>query len=145
MVEGYGNTAWVKTLDDDFDPMYGDLGKVSVDGDDESDNFKDGDDSRKCTADDGGTAATGKDGKDKNSTLCDGEVEIDAAVTFPLGLGYGCDPVEVSYTLTCEWSSRGNRTNTVGGGGAGITLDDPATEANDSNIDEFVECEVEKS
>ena len=131
-------TAWVKTVDDDFDPMYGDIGKVSIDGDDESDNFQDGDDSRECTPDDGGSAATGKDGADKNSTLCDAEgVEIMASVTFPLGLGYGCEAVEVEYTLTCDWSSRGNRTNTVGGGGEGIRIGD------DDNIEDFVECEVE--
>ena len=80
-------------------------------------NFAMDDDSYKCTADDGGSAATGAKGKDANSTLCDAsDVEIATSVTFPLGLGYGCDPIKVEYTLTCDWSSRGNRTNTVGGG-----------------------------
>ena len=145
MVVGYNDSAWVKTIDDDFDPIYGDIGKVSIDGDDDSDNFMENDDSRECSADDGGSAATGKDGKDKNSTLCDADgAEIEASVSFPLGLGYGCDPVEVAYTLTCDWSSRGNRTNTVDGGGAGIVLDDPATD-DEGNIGDFVKCEVEKS
>ena len=98
-----GMTAWVKTVDDHYDPIYGDLGKVSLDGDDKADNFDPDDDSNKCTA------------ADKNSTLCDAEdVEIETTVSFPLGLGYGCDAVEKTYTLTCQWSSRGNRTNTVG-------------------------------
>ena len=93
------------TIDDDFDPMYGDLGKVDTGGDDESDNFAEGDDSRECTADDGGTA---KGDDDNNGTLCNAEdVEIETTVTFPLGLGYGCDAVEKTYTLTCQWDTRG--------------------------------------
>ena len=136
-VSGYNATAWVKTIDDDYDPIYGDLGKVSIDGDDESDNFAEGDDSRECTDDDGGSAATGRNGADTNSTLCDAEgVEIETTVSFPLGLGYGCDAVEKTYTLTCDWSSRGNRTNNVSTTLA-VIADDGA------NIDEFVECEIE--
>ena len=130
-----GMTAWVKTVDDDYDPIYSDLGKVSLDGDDEADNFMDGDDSRKCTASDGGSAATGKEGADDNSTLCDAEdVPIETTVSFPLGLGYGCDAVEKTYTLTCQWSSRGNRTNSVGSGDVGMTAE---------NVGDFVKCEVE--
>ena len=75
-------------------------------GADEAANFADSDDSNECSADDGGTAATA----DLNGTLCDANgVEIATSVTFPLGLGYGCDAIEVEYTLTCDWSSRGNR------------------------------------
>ena len=114
MVRGADGGVWVAALDDDYDPIYGDLGKVSIDGDDEADNFADDDDSFECTADDGGSAATGAKGVDANSTLCDAsDVEIATSVTFPLGLGYGCDPIKVEYTLTCDWSSRGNRTNSV--------------------------------
>ena len=81
---------WVPTLDDDYDPIYGDLGKVSTMGGDNAENFAMDDDSYKCTADDGGSAATGEKGKDVNSTLCDAsDVEIATSVTFPLGLGYG--------------------------------------------------------
>ena len=137
MVRGADGAAWVKTLDKDFDPTEGDLGKVSIDGDDEADNFAAGDDSRDCSADDGGSAATGKDGVDANSTLCNAEdVEIEAEVTFPLGLGYGCDAVKKTYTLTCNWDARGNRTNTVGTTLV-VIADDGA------NIDDFVSCDVE--
>ncbi|MXX23417.1 MAG: fibronectin type III domain-containing protein [Rhodospirillales bacterium] len=134
---------WVPTLDKDFDPMYGDLGKVDVGGDDKADNFASDDDSNACTAADGGSAATGKDGADKNSTLCDAAVDISASVGFVDGLGYGCDPVEVEYTLTCTWSARGNVKNTVGGNQTAITYDatDPADV--DTNIDKFVSCKVE--
>ena len=140
-VSGYNATAWVKTLDDDFDPIYGDLGKVSIVGADNAGNFADDDDSYKCSADDGGSAATGRNGGDDNSTLCDAsDVEIATSVTFPLGLGYGCDPIEVEYTLTCDWSSRGNRTNTVSTDALGpIVIGDDGT----SNIDDFVKCSVE--
>jgi len=133
-VSGYNATAWVPTIDDDFDPMYGDLGKVDIGGDDESDNFAEGDDSRECTADDGGSAK-GKD--DNNGTLCDAEdVEIETTVTFPLGLGYGCDAVEKTYTLTCQWNTRGNRSNAVD-----ATLEAIADDG--ANIGNFVKCEVE--
>ena len=58
-----------------------------------------------------GAGATEGQGKVDNGTLCDAnDVEIATSVTFPLGLGYGCDPIEVEYTLTCDWSARGNRT-----------------------------------
>ena len=93
------------------------------------------DDSYKCSAEDGGTAATGKDGADNNSTACNAEdVMIDTSVTFPLGLGYGCDPVEVEYTLTCQWDARGNRKNTVGTVLAVIAADG-------ANLDDFVELQ----
>ena len=138
MVMGADGGAWVKTIDDDYDPMYGDLGKVDIGGDDESDNFADGDDSRDCTADDGGSAK-GKD--DNNGTLCNAEdVEIETTVTFPLGLGYGCDAVEKTYTLTCQWDTRGNRSNAVD---TALTALTERTATDDGNIDNFVKCEVE--
>ena len=128
---------WVKTLDKDFDPMYGDLGKVSIDGNDNADNFAMNDDSYACSADDGGTAATGTNGVDNNSTACNAEdVVIETSVTFPLGLGYGCEAVEVDYTLTCQWDARGNRKNTVG-----TTLAVIATDG--ANLADFVSCKVE--
>ena len=112
VVSGYNNTVWVPTIDDDFDPIYGDLGKVDTSGDDEANNFVDADDSNECTADDGGTA---KGRNLNNGTLCDAaDVEIEATVTFPLGLGYGCDAVEKTYTLTCNWNTRGTGNNVVG-------------------------------
>ena len=130
--------AWVATLDKDYDPMYGDLGKVDTMGDDEADNFVDSDDSNDCTADDGGSAATGKDGADMNGTLCNASQTIETSVTFPLGLGYDCgDAVKKTYTLTCDWNARGNRTNSVNVNQTGITTGD------DSNIDDFVKCTVE--
>ena len=126
---------WVKTLDKDFDPIYGDLGKADHLGTDEAANFADSDDSNDCSADDGGSAATGKDGADENGTLCDAnDVEIATSVTFPLGLGYGCDAIEVEYTLTCDWSSRGNRTNSIDG----VTI-----LATGADINDFVKCSVE--
>ena len=135
---GADGGVWVPTLDDDFDPMYGDLGKVSTDGNDNADNFADDDDSYKCSGDDGGSAATGDDGEDNNSTLCDAaDVEIMTSVTYPLGLGYGCDAVTVDYTLTCQWSSRGNRKNTVGG------INTDGIDADGSDIGDFVSCKVE--
>ena len=103
-------TVWVPTLDDDFDPMYGDLGKVSF-GTNTASNFADDDDSSSCTASDGGTGTTGITATNpaghNNSTLCDAEdVVIETSVSFVDGLGYGCDPVKVSYTLTCQWDTR---------------------------------------
>ena len=140
------------TIDKDFDPIYGDLGKVdnggatgSTGGDDMADNFVATDDSNACSADDGGAAhgftATG--GDINNGTLCDAEdVEIETSVTFPLGLGYGCEPIKVDYTLTCQWDSRGNRTNAIPVPTNEITLPADATA---SNIGNFVSCKVAKN
>ena len=76
--------------------MYGDLGKVDLGGDDKADNFEADDDSNACSADDGGSAK----GKDlDNGTLCDAKgVEIATSVSYPLGLGYGCDAGEGGIT-----------------------------------------------
>ena len=139
MVSGYNATVWVKTLDKDFDPIYGDLGKVDLLGDDKADTFETTDDSNACSADDGGTA---KGAKVNNGTLCDAnDVEIETTVTFPLGLGYGCDAVEKTYTLTCDWDTRGNRTNAVGGG---ITpLSATAAVGAVGHVGNFVKCEIE--
>ena len=151
--DNHWNTAWVKTIDKDFDPMYGDLGKVdnggltgTTGGDDMADNFVATDDSNACTASDGGTAhgftATGA--SINNGTLCDAEdVEIETSVTFPLGLGYGCDPITVDYTLTCQWDSRGNRTNAIPVPDDQISLPEGTTTA--SNIGDFVTCKVAKN
>ena len=105
VVSGYDATAWVRTVDKDNDPIYGDLGKVDAGGDDKADNFTDSDDSNACTGDDGGTARSTVSGKKiNNGTLCNAAgVEIETEVTFPLGLGYGCDDVKKTYTLTCDW------------------------------------------
>ena len=139
MVSGYDATVWVKTLDKDFDPIYGDLGKVDLGGNDKADTFETTDDSNACSADDGGTA---KGAKVDNGTLCDADgVEIETTVTFPLGLGYGCDAVEKTYTLTCDWSTRGNRTNAVGGGVTALTA--AGEDGEGGNVDDFVSCEVE--
>ena len=145
VVSGYDATAWVATLDDDNDPIYGDLGKVTIDGQDTADNFNMDDDSYKCSADDGGAKATGTatdPDRDANSTLCDAsDVEIATSVTFPLGLGYGCDPVKVEYTLTCDWSSRGNAAGSVNF--TPIHIDDEAASATaDGAIQKFVSCKV---
>ena len=143
-VSGYNDTAWVATLDDDNDPIYGDLGKVTIDGSDTADNFNMDDDSYKCSADDGGAKATGTatvPDRDANSTLCDAsDVEIPASVTFPLGLGYGCDPVKVEYTLTCDWSSRGNAAGSVNFEPIHIVPAAAATAA--GAIQKFVSCKV---
>ena len=152
--DDHWNTTWVPTLDKDFDPMYGDLGKVdndndetsnAVGGDDMADNFDEDDDSNACTADDGGTAhgSTSSGAAINNGTLCDAEdVEIETSVKFPLGLGYGCDPVTVDYTLTCQWDSRGNRTNAIPVPTDPIALPS-ATDG--TNIGDFVTCKVEKN
>ena len=109
-------------------------------GDDKADNFVADDDSNACTGADGGTA---KSSSANNGTLCHAEdVEIETSVTFPLGLGYGCDAITVDYTLTCQWDSRGNRTNAIPVPTDAITLPAGTTA---SNIDDFVECEVEKN
>ena len=123
------------TLDKDFDPIYGDLGKVDLLGVDKAGNFAADDDSNACSADDGGTAK----GKGLvNGTLCDAEgVEIETSVTYPLGLGYGCKAVKVAYTLTCDWSTRGNRNNVVGG------IDTDGIDSNGADIKNFVDCKVE--
>ena len=127
---------WIKTLDLDSDPIYGDLGKVSLDGDDEADNFVDSDDSRHCSADDGGSAATGKDGADSNSTLCDAhDVSIGTTVTFVPAMGeIGCDPITVSYTLTCDWAADGNMKNSVAPNPARSLL---------GQYSDFLRCSVE--
>ena len=94
-------TVWVKTLDKDFDPIYGDLGKVStlVATTRRTPSPTTDDSSNACSADDGGSAAKGAKGKDVNGTLCDAnDVEIETTVTFPLGLGYGCDRGEGRHT-----------------------------------------------
>ena len=122
---------WVWTVDDDFDPIYGDLGKVDTEGNDNPENYADNDDSNTCTADDGGTKAS-KGVTD--GTLCDAEQTIETTVSFPLGLGYGCDAVEKTYTLTCTWSTRGQGSNVVGTPPENLTAD---------NVGMFVECEVE--
>ena len=103
------------------------------------------DDSYKCKADDGGAKATGTAANpdaDANSTLCDAsDVEIPASVTFPLGLGYGCDPVKVEYTLTCDWSSRGNAAGSVNF--KPVHIDPTAAAASaDGAIQKFVRCKV---
>ena len=140
MVVGTGGGVWVPTLDKDFDPIYGDLGKVDLGGVDTAENFADADDSNACSADDGGSAK----GKDLlNGTLCDAVgVEIETSVTYPLGLGYGCDPVKVAYTLTCDWSARGNRNNEVGGVDGGMDPADGITDGSDLNTN-YVSCKVE--
>ena len=131
--------------------MYGDLGKVdngadtATGGDDMADNFVATDDSNACTADDGGTAhgSTSSGAAINNGTLCHAEdVEIETSVTFPLGLGYGCDKITVDYTLTCQWDSRGNRTNAIPLTADAITLPAGATA---SNIGNFVSCKVAKN
>ncbi len=139
-VSGYNATVWVPTLDDDNDPIYGDLGKVTIDGLDKPDNFATTDDSYTCSADDGGSKATGTSSDPDahaNSTLCDAkDVEIETSVTFPLGLGYGCDPVKVEYTLTCQWSARGNIRNTIIHTPGHISADDT------NPVSNFVSCKV---
>ena len=83
------------------------------------------------------TAAPRRARTSLNGTLCDAEdVEIETTVTFPLGLGYGCDAVEKTYTLTCQWNTRGTGSNVVNVAPAAIADDG-------SNIDDFVECTVE--
>ena len=142
-VIGAGGAVWIPTLDDDYDPMYGDLGKVDITleggtdsgADGKADNFADDDDSNDCKAGDGGVGATGTGGADNNSTLCDAEVEIPAMVTFTDGLGLGCD-MTVEYTLTCNWNSRGNAKGTIG----------PRTApAGSADLADFVSCTVEKN
>ena len=138
VVEAGSPAPWVATLDKDFDPIYGDLGKVDLFGDDKADTFVTADDSNACSADDGGTA---KSAGVNNGTLCDVDgVEIETTVIFPLGLGYGCENVEKTYTLTCDWSTRGNRNNSVSGGG--IDLADVAA-GEPGHVGDFVSCDVE--
>jgi len=140
-------TVWVPTLDKDYDPMYGDLGKVTIDGENTADNFAMTDDSSKCSADDGGTAATGTAADpdaDANSTLCNADgVEIETSVSFVDGLGYGCDPVKVEYTITCDWNASGNAAGTVTFDARHIGVADPDDSEDIREIDDFLDCEVE--
>ena len=145
MTIGAEGAVWVPTLDKDFDPMYGDLGKVDDAGDDKADNFGSNDDSNACTADDGGSGRTkDADGNDQNNgTLCDAEdVEIMTSVSFVDGLGYGCDPIEVEYTLTCDWSTRGNQASLVTDSNTEITYTVSGADVT-TNIDQYVKCTVE--
>ena len=131
-------SVWIKTLDLDTDPIYGDLGKVSLDGDDKADNFLARDDSYDCTADDGGSAATGTDGAERNSSLCDAhDVEISSSVTFVPAMGdIGCEPITVSYTLTCDWAADGNMKNS-------IAPDPDRSLLDHASASDFVVCSVE--
>jgi hypothetical protein len=121
---------WVLTVDEDFDPIYGDLGKVDTGGDDRADNYTAGDDSNLCDSVDGGVNKT-KDVAD--GTLCNASREMETTVTFPLGLGYGCDAVEKTYVLKCEWNARGQGSNVVATPPTGLTAE---------NVHQFVECNV---
>ena len=124
---------WVWTIDDDFDPIYGDLGKVDTTGDDEANNYVDTDDSNTCDDEDGGEA---KDKDVANGTLCNATQEIETSVSFPLGLGYGCDAVKKTYTLTCTWNARGQGSRVVATPPTGLDAD---------NVDDFVDCKVEEN
>ena len=114
---------WVDLVDDDGDPIYGDLGKVDiheVDATkalalaDRADNYlaADNPDANKCTAADGGTAVVYNDDDDETvkttGSLCDAEgVEIETSVTYTDNFGDQECSVTVSYTLTCDWDASG--------------------------------------
>ena len=136
---------WVSILDGDFDPMYGDLGKVDAAAgvaDGNADNIRTDDDTYKCSANDGGKAATGKMGADKNATLCDAEdVEIETSVTFVDGMGLGCSET-VEYTLTCQWDASGNLRGLLSGeAGGGHDLN--GLEDDGMDLSKYVSCKVE--
>ncbi len=100
---------WVKTLDKDFDPIYGDLGKADHLGA-----------TRRPTlpiptiptsAPPMTEARRPRGCSDNNGTLCDANgVEIATSVTFPLGLGYGCDESRRRIHPHLRLECRGNRT-----------------------------------
>ena len=106
-----------------------------------ADNIRKDDDTYKCSADDGGAAATGKAGADQNATLCDAkDVEIETSVTFVDGMGLGCSET-VDYTLTCQWDASGNLRGLLSGAaGGGHDLDGLAANGND--LSKYVSCKV---
>ena len=123
---------WVSILDADFDPMYGDLGKVDAAGgtaDGNADNIRTDDDTYACSDKDGGSKAT--------SSLCDArDVEIATSVTFVDGMGMGCS-VTMDYTLTCQWDASGNLDGSLGG------HDTDGIEDDGMDLGEYVSCKVE--
>ena len=140
-------TGFVPLVDDDNDPIYGDIGKVdhdgaanSVGGDDEPNNFLATDDAAKCSADDGGKAES-KDGEN-DGTLCDAEdVPIDFTVVFVDNFGkdgHGC-MVEKTYTMTCDWDADGglNRVRTPD-----ATPDAALTAA---VVEHYIDCTIEEN
>ena len=154
-------TVWVPLLDADNDPMYGDLGKVDTTnssstntgfdgGNDVADNFGAGRagtssttnaDATKCSADDGGAAAT-KDAsgnKKGDSTLCDAEgVEIETTVVFTDDFGAHECSVEKTYTITCDWDASGGMN--TGRDAASAAADAIADDGTD--IGKFLSCKV---
>ena len=137
-------SGFVPLVDADNDPMYGDIGKVDLDGadatgggDDKPNNFAEGDDARKCSADDGGKAKSGTDKTD--GTLCDAEdVPIDFTVVFADGFGkhdHGCS-VEKTYTMTCDWDADGGLNRTRAG--------DVPTDLSAAEAEHYIDCTIEE-
>jgi hypothetical protein len=115
---------WIDIVDDDGDPMYGDLGKVDIHtvgiakadaGADVADNYPETNtDARKCSADDGGAAVVYNDNETKTvkttGSLCDAEdVEIETSVVYTDHFGDQACSVTKTYALTCQWDASGER------------------------------------
>ena len=118
VVSGYDATAWVATLDDDNDPIYGDLGKVTIDWR--------GHGGKLCgwttipTRAKQMMAARRPPGRLRirmltRTALCATLAMSRSRLPLPSRSGWAtvCDPVKVEYTLTCDWSSRGNAAGSV--------------------------------
>ena len=134
---------WIPFVDDDGDPMYGDLGLIDNTGDNAINNAPGGNlwDEIKCTADDGGTGRTkDKDGaNNSDSTLCDAMgVEITTSVTFVDGIGMGCSET-VDYTLTCDWDADGGAAVAAGKKASDRTTSPTFDTAGASN---YLSCKV---
>ena len=139
----------VDLLDEDEDPMVGDLGKVDLlsDADDpdttavdesavagnpdgNADNYAAGgdfDDVRECSDADGGDADEG--------TLCDADWSQDVTVTFADG-AFGCETTR-TVTVSCTWDADGGINQ---GRAAAFGSFDPTTA---TNLAGFLKCSVE--
>lgn len=144
---------WVDLVDDDGDPIHGDLGKVDIHavgdadtGADVADNYPaTNTDAQKCSAADGGTAVVSNadDTVKTVGTLCDAEdVEIETSVTYTDNFGDQACSVTVSYTLTCDWDASGEM-----GVRRGVTAPDATTglAADGTNEARFLSCTVAKN
>ena len=141
MVRGADGGVWVAALDDDYDPIYGDLGKVSIMGGDNAENFAMDDDSYKCTADDGGSAATGNEGCRRQTAPCATLVMSRSRLPLPSRSGWATAAIQSRWSTPSPATGVPvvNRTNTVR-----TTALVPITITDDtSNINDFVKCSVE--
>ena len=105
----------VELLDEDGDPMYGDIGKTDFNGNDKADNYADSSDEA-CSDEDGGSG-------------CDATQVIPVEVAFSPGEVFGCDSVKYTLNLKCTWDADGARGRTAAA--------DSLTDANEAK---FISC-----